>query len=245
MSTSVVLQLQGSNHVVGVLKIRNGTVSEFASVTYVGSVLHGGSSSGNLGGVSLNKSGENGVGKSKLGQVLGNILLHFVSLETGGGLQGLSRDDGGGSGFVRDGREVFVGNDSDLESSVASWPFPTLHGAMTDLVKLGIELHDLVGDGASLGESGHILSNTAESDVQGLGHGSGKLSLWLFTDNRQCTGSGGLGLFDVSRDGRVDTTAKTSVGCDCEIEDLGVFGLFCGLGLGKEFCELSFGRIHQ
>jgi hypothetical protein len=109
---------------------------------------------------------------------------------------------------------------------------------LTDLVKLGIELHDLVGDSASLGESGDILSYTAEGDVQSLGHGSGKLSLWLFTNNRQCTGSGGLGLFDISCDGRVDTSAKTSVGCDGEVEDLGVLGLLGGLGLGKEFCQL-------
>jgi hypothetical protein len=36
--------------------------------------------------VTLDESGKDGVGKSKLGQILGNILLHFVSLETGGGL---------------------------------------------------------------------------------------------------------------------------------------------------------------
>lgn len=87
----------------------------------------------------------------------------------------------------------------------------------TDLVKVGVELHDLVCDGTSLGESRNILSNTAESKVQGLGHSSGKLGFWLFTNNRQRSGSLCLSLFNVSSDGRVDTTAKTSVRGDGEV----------------------------
>jgi len=54
---------------------------------------------------------------------------------------------------------------------------------MTYLVKLGIELHDLVGNSTSLGESRDILSNTAESNVQSLGHSSRKLGFWLFSNN--------------------------------------------------------------
>jgi len=50
---------------------------------YVGSVLHGGSPGRDLGGVTLDKCGEDGVGKCELSQVLGDILLHFVLLETG------------------------------------------------------------------------------------------------------------------------------------------------------------------
>jgi len=107
----------------------------------------------------------------------------------------------------------------------------------TYLVKVGIELHDLVGNSTSLGEGRDILSNTAEGNVQSLGHSSRKLSFWLFSDNRQCTGSLGLGLFDVSSDGRVDTTAKTTVRGDGEVEDLGVLGLVLG-GLG--LCEEDY-----
>jgi hypothetical protein len=106
---------------------------------------------------------------------------------------------------------------------------------VTYLVKLGVKLHDLIGNSTSLGESRDILSNTTESKVQSLGHSSGKLSFWLFSNNRQCTGSLGLSLFDVSSDGRVDTTAKTSVRGDGEVEDLGVLGLFGFGGLG--LCE--------
>jgi hypothetical protein len=110
---------------------------------------------------------------------------------------------------------------------------------VADLVKVGVELHDLVGDSTSLGKSRDILSNTAESKVQSLGHSSGKLGFWLFSNNRQCSWSLGLGLFNVSSDGRVDTTAKTSVRGDGEVEDLGVLGLTLGLGglsLLEEYC---------
>lgn len=114
---------------------------------------------------------------------------------------------------------------------------------MADLVKVGVELHDLVGDSTSLGEGRDILSNTAESKVQSLGHSSGKLGFWLFSNNRQCSWSLGLGLFNVSSDGRVDTTAKTSVRGDGEVEDVGVLGLTLGLGglsLLEKYC-LSVG----
>jgi len=112
---------------------------------------------------------------------------------------------------------------------------------IADLVKVGVELHDLVGNSTGLGKSRDILSNTAESKVQSLGHSSGKLSFWLFSNNRQCSWSLGLGLFNVSSDGRVDTTAKTSVRGDGEVEDLGVLGLTLGLGglgLLEEYCLL-------
>jgi hypothetical protein len=52
--------------------------------------------------VTLNKGGVDGVGKGKLGEILGDVLLHLVLLETGGLLECLGRDDGGGLGFVRD-----------------------------------------------------------------------------------------------------------------------------------------------
>lgn len=82
--------------------------------THVRSVLHGLPPGGNLGGVTLDESGVDGVGEGKLGEVLRDILLHLVLLETGGLSEGLGRDDGGGVGFVSDGREVLVGDNSDL-----------------------------------------------------------------------------------------------------------------------------------
>lgn len=54
------------------------------SIAYVRGVLHGGSPGGNLGGVTLDKGSENSIGKCELCQILGNILLHLVLLETGG-----------------------------------------------------------------------------------------------------------------------------------------------------------------
>ena len=98
LTTSVVLELQRANHVTGV----------------VGSVLHGRSPGGNLGGVSLDESSVDGVGETELGEVLGDILLHLVLVETGRGGEGLGGDDGGDSGLVGDGGDVVVGDDSDL-----------------------------------------------------------------------------------------------------------------------------------
>lgn len=37
----------------------------------------------------------------------------------------------------------------------------------------------------------------------------------------------------------MDTTAKTTVGGDGEVEDLGVFVVLLGFGLCEEYCSLS------
>ena len=37
----------------------------------------------------------------------------------------------------------------------------------------------------------------------------------------------------------MDTTAKTTVGSDGEVEDLGVFVVLLGFGLCEEYCSLS------
>jgi hypothetical protein len=86
LSTSVVLQLKGSNHVVGVLFHQLRISQRKTKVAHVRGVLHGGSPGGNLCGVTLDKGGENSIGKCELCQVFGNILLHLVLLETGGSL---------------------------------------------------------------------------------------------------------------------------------------------------------------
>lgn len=107
--------------------------------------------------------------------------------------------------------------------------------ASTHLVKVTTVLHDLVGDGAGLGESGDVLADTVEREVQSLGHGSGKLSLGLVTDNSKRSGLLGDGLLHVSRDLRVNTTAETTVGRHGEVEDLSLLGLLIGgLGLLKQ-----------
>lgn len=183
--------------------------------THVGSVLHGSPPSANLRSVTLDKSSVNGVGKSKLGKVFGDILLHLVLLETSGLLESLGRDDGGGTGFVRDGGEVLVGDDLD------DIPFAAV-------------LDNLVGDGGSLAESGNVLADSGEGDFERLGHGTGELSLGLVTDDGEGTGLLGHFLLDVSRDGRVDTTTETTVRGDTDVEDLGLaFGL--GLGVLEQF----------
>lgn len=64
--------------------------------------------------MSLNKSSVDGVGKTELGKVLGNILLHLVLVEAGRGGESLRGDDGGDSGLVGNGGKVVVGDDSDL-----------------------------------------------------------------------------------------------------------------------------------
>lgn len=88
----------------------------FASQTHVRSILHSRPPSGNLSSVTLNQRSVDGVGKGKLGEVLRDVLLHLVGLETGSGTEGLGGDDGGGAGLVGDGGEVVVRDDSDLGS---------------------------------------------------------------------------------------------------------------------------------
>ena len=120
----------------------------------------------------------------------------------------------------------------------------------TYLVKVTTVLHDLIGDSAGLDKCGDILSNTVERQDDRFGDSSGKLSLGLVTNDSECTGSDGLGLFDVSGDGRVDTSAKTTVGRDGEVEDFGcvlaLLGLACP-GLVKEdwFCQRIFRAKHD
>lgn len=188
--------------------------------TYVGSVLHGSPPSANLSSVTLDKSSVNGVGKGEFGKVLGDILFHLVLSETSGLLESLGRDDGGNTSFVRDSGEVLVGDNLD------DIPFTAI-------------LDNLVRDGGSLAESGNVLADGGEGDLERLGHGTGELGLGLVTDDGEGTGLLNHLLLDVSRDGRVDTTTKTTVRGDTDIEDL---GLGFGLGLGV-LEQLYFGGM--
>jgi hypothetical protein len=110
-------------------------------------------------------------------------------------------------------------------------------GTKTNLVEFTTVLHDLIGDSAGLDECRDILSDTVERKVDSFGHCSGKLGLGLVTDDGECTGGDGLGLFDVSGNGRVNTSAKTTVRRNSQVEDFGfvlaALSLAC-LGLFKE-----------
>jgi hypothetical protein len=64
--------------------------------------------------VALDQSSVDSVGKTELGEVKGDVLLHLVLVEAGRLGEGFGRNDGGDSGLVRDGREVVVRDDSDL-----------------------------------------------------------------------------------------------------------------------------------
>lgn len=211
LATTVVLELERTHKVKGVLYVN--TASLF---THVGSVLHGRPASRNLGGVTLDESGEDGVGKRELDEVLGDILLHLVSLEASRSGKGLLVDDGGGSCLVGDGRDVAVGDDTDLV------PFTTV-------------LDDLIGNGGGLCESGNVLADLVERDLEVFTVLPGELSLGLVTED----GDGSRLLLDGSAnglgDGRVDTTAKTTVGRNTDVENLGLLGSL-GLGLSEELC---------
>lgn len=125
-------------------------------------------------------------------------------------------DDGGCSCLVRDGRDVAVGDDTDLV------PFTTV-------------LYNLVGNGGSLCESGNVLADLVERDLEVFTVLPGELSLGLVAEN----GNGSRLLLDGRTDGlgdgRVDTTAETTVGRDTDVEDLGLLGSL-GLGLSEELC---------
>lgn len=184
--------------------------------TYVGSVLHGSPPSANLSSVTLDKSSVNGVGKGEFGKVLGDILFHLVLSETSSLLESLGRDDGRNTSFVRDSGEVLVGDNLD------DIPFTAI-------------LDNLVSDGGSLAESGDVLADGGEGDLERLGHGTGELGLGLVTDDGEGTGLLCHLLLDESGDGRVDTTTETTVRGDTDVEDLGLgFGL--SLGVLEQLC---------
>lgn len=184
--------------------------------TYVGSILHGSPPSANLSSVTLDKSSVNGVGKGEFGKVLGDILFHLVLSETSSLLESLGRDDGRNTSFVRDSGEVLVGDNLD------DIPFTAI-------------LDNLVSDGGSLAESGDVLADGGEGDLERLGHGTGELGLGLVTDDGEGTGLLCHLLLDESGDGRVDTTTETTVRGDTDVEDLGLgFGL--SLGVLEQLC---------
>ncbi|KAI6766458.1 hypothetical protein HG531_011680 [Fusarium graminearum] len=95
------------------------------------------------------------------------------------------------------------------------------------------ELDDLVGDSLGVGKGGDILSNTSEGELDGLGVGSGELSLGLLANEDEVELlSIGAESADVSGQTRVNTTAKTLVGRADDDESLLLLGLE-SLGLGR------------
>lgn len=98
LATTVVLQLQRANHVVGVTR----------------SIVHGRTTSRHLRDVTFDESGVDGVGERKLCQILGDILFLLVSLEARGVGQGLLVGNRQRGSLVSDRRDVLVVDDLDL-----------------------------------------------------------------------------------------------------------------------------------
>lgn len=212
LSTTVVKHVERRDHVTGVLR----------------GVVHGVALRVDLGSVTLDESSVDGVGKGKLGKVLGHIVLLLVQLELRGVSQSIFREDLDDVRLERESRDVLVVD-------------------QVDLVKLDARLDDLVSNGGGIGKSGDVLANLVEGESKVLGKSTTELSLGLFTENDDSgtvgrvgvTGRGadllefGLGALG---DGRVDTTAKTLVGGDDDEELLATFGSN-GLGVGEDLCE--------
>lgn len=143
--------------------------------THLGSVLHGGPSGRNLGSVSLDKRGEDGVGERELNQVLGDVLLHLVLGEslcrrdakgqesdcvlndndlgwterTGAGRtsgpEGLFGEEGGGDGLVRDSGNELVVDNVDLTVARTKEREQTTHSMSAVCPSLGSKLIPSLG----------------------------------------------------------------------------------------------------
>lgn len=191
---------------------------------HVGSVLHGGPSCRLFGGVTFNKGLVDDVGERKLGQVLGDILLHLVRLESGSLLQSLGSANGHGRSLVTDRTDVLVVDDLELI------PFTAVLG-------------DFIGDSGGLGKRRDVLADLVEGQLHLLGHHSRELSLGLVTaDDDLGVRVGEQGLLGGLGDGRVDTAAETSVRGDGDVKDLGIRSLL-DAGLVVEFWEGQRGKL--
>jgi hypothetical protein len=113
----------------------------------------------------------------------------------------------------------------------------TIHPGPTHLIPLSTVLNNLVGDSAGLGKRRYILADRVEADLELLGQGSAQLCFGLVTNDGDGSLLFGVLLLELTGDGRVDTTAKTTVGRDTDVEDLG--GLALGLGVLEELCGWS------
>ena len=148
LATTVVLHLQRGDHVAGIL----------------GRVVHGVTTRALLSGMALDESGEDGVGKLELCEVLGDVFLHLVALE--------ARRLGKSLGIENLNEGRLVGKSRD-ESVVDD----------NDRVVLYTRGSDEVGDCCSISEGGDVLANLVEGKGNVAGNCARKLHLGLVTDD--------------------------------------------------------------
>ena len=176
--------------VLGRLSVLSRANASLVRDTYVHSVTAGRL----LASVSLSKSPVKGVGERVLLEVWKLILINLESREVGGssdGLRGVGLDVGC---LVGRGIEELVVDDADL-------------------VVLGWESVDLVGDGGGIQEVWNLLSDTSEVENNVLWVGTGELSSGLLSDEDEVTvWLLEKHLADHSGHSRVDTTAESLVG---------------------------------
>lgn len=182
----------------------------------LGGVVHGVSSSGNLSGVTLGHSGEDGVSQGEVGKVLDDIILKLVLAKLGGVLNGL-----GGEGLLHDGLERDTGKDLVVDN--------------LDVVVLAVQSENLVGNVGSLLESRSLLTGSTERKSQLVGVGSAELGLDLLTDSNNVNQLlARLKVEQLSSNGSselgVDGATETLVGGDNNPQTL--LGVLSGSGLG-------------
>lgn len=214
LSTAVVDHVEVGDHVAGVL----------------GGVVHGVALGVDLGGVSLDEGGVDGVGKGELGEVLGDVVLLLVELELGGVAERVFGEDLDDVGLEGEGRDVLVVDE-------------------VDLVELDAGLDDLVCDGGCVGEGGDVLADLVEGERDVLGERAAELGLGLFAEDDDGGALGGVGVagggtdlvelgLGALCDGGVDTAAETLVGGDDDEELAATLGSD-GLGVLEDLCGAS------
>lgn len=200
LTGSVVKDRVLADHVVGVL----------------GGVVHGVSTSGNFGSMTLSKTPEDVVGEGEFGKVLKDLVFDFVKTEFWRGFNGLLGEGWQDGWLERDTRDELVVHDLDFVVFLA-------------------QLGDLVSDQGSLVVRGGLLANVGDGQDQVLWVGSRELGLGLFTDSDKvsfwlilevCSGSSGqLG---------VDRTTETLVRGHDNQETLGRFFWLGSLSLVED-----------
>lgn len=211
LSSSVVCHVECLDHVTSVLRC----------------VVHGVPSRVDLCSVSFHQGSVHCVGQGELSQVLGCVLFLLISLESWSFSQRCFREDLHDCRLVRDSRDIGVVDD-------------------VDFVEGDSRRHNLVGDGRCICEGGDVLANLVEGVSEVLWQGSGELSLGLVSDSedgwsgvRVGRGSGTSNLLHLSAgtldDRRVNTTAKTLVRGDDDVENLSALWRLC-LGVLEDFC---------
>ena len=207
-----------------------------------------------LGRVSLDESGVDGVGHGEARHI-GSELISFnlVGGEGWGGLQGLERVDLHNGSFVGDNGDESVVNKFDLSQCGVSTASNRKREYPTDFVVLNSGFLDSVGDGEGISEGGNISTDLVESEGEVGSDSSNELLLGLLseTDDRDLLAES-LSLLNITSssfsDGRVNSSAETSIGRDDDVEDLLDLGLgFSGFRLredGRVGDTVSFSLNH-